>query len=323
MHTVYNKLNYIDLQNMTSIDYPRDLVGYGRTQPHPNWPEQARIAVQFVINYEEGGENCILHGDLASEAFLSEIVGAVPFPGARHLSMESCYEYGSRSGFWRLYRLFTDRQIPVTVYGIAMALARNPDAVAAMLEADWEIASHGYRWIDYKDFSESEEREHLHKAIEIHTQVTGQRPTGWYTGRNSPHTRKLVVEAGGFAYDADSYADDLPYWNYDYDRPHLVIPYTLDNNDMRFATPQGFNSGEQFFTYLRDAFDVLYAEGETAPKMMSVGLHCRLVGRPGRAAALARFLDYVQQHDLVWLCRRIDIAKHWQQQHPPKSLGLG
>jgi putative urate catabolism protein len=308
---------------MTSIDYPRDLVGYGRTQPHPNWPERARIAVQFVINYEEGGENCILHGDSASEAFLSEIVSAVPFPGARHMSMESCYEYGSRVGFWRLYRLFTDRQIPVTVYGVAMALARNPDAVAAMLEADWEIASHGYRWIDYKDFSESAEREHLHKAIEIHTQVTGQRPTGWYTGRTSPHTRKLVVEAGGFLYDADSYADDLPYWNYDYGKPHLVIPYTLDNNDMRFATPQGFNSGEQFFAYLRDAFDLLYAEGETAPKMMSVGLHCRLVGRPGRAAALARFLDYVQQHDLVWLCRRIDIAKHWQQQHPPKSLGLG
>jgi putative urate catabolism protein len=302
---------------MTSIDYPRDLVGYGRIQPHPQWPDRARIAVQFVINYEEGGENCILHGDPASEAFLSEIVGAVPFVGQRHMNMESCYEYGSRAGFWRLHRLFTDRQIPVTVYGIAMALARNPDAVAAMLEADWEIASHGYRWIDYKDFSESEERAHMQQAIEIHTQVTGKRPTGWYTGRNSPHTRKLVVEAGGFLYDSDSYADDLPYWTNDYGKPHLVIPYALDNNDMRFATAQGFNSGDQFFAYLRDAFDVLYAEGETAPKMMSVGLHCRLVGRPGRAAALARFLDYVQQHDRVWLCRRIDIAQHWYQYHPP------
>ncbi len=302
---------------MTSIDYPRDLVGYGRSQPHPQWPDRARIAVQFVINYEEGGENCILHGDPASEAFLSEIVGAVPFVGQRHMNMESCYEYGSRAGFWRLYRLFTDRQIPVTVYGIAMALARNPDAVAAMLEADWEIASHGYRWIEYKDFSESEEREHMQQAISIHTQVTGQRPTGWYTGRNSPHTRKLVVEAGGFLYDSDSYADDLPYWTAEDGKPHLVVPYTFDNNDMRFATPQGFNSGEQFFAYLRDAFDLLYAEGETAPKMMSVGLHCRLVGRPGRAAALARFLDYVWQHDRVWLCRRIDIAKHWHQRHPP------
>jgi putative urate catabolism protein len=301
---------------MTSIDYPRDLIGYGRMPPHPQWPDRARIAVQFVINYEEGGENCILHDDPASEAFLSEIVGAVPFVGQRHMNMESCYEYGSRAGFWRLYRLFTDRQIPVTVYGIAMALARNPDAVAAMIEADWEIASHGYRWIEYKDFSESEEREHMQKAIEIHTQVTGQRPTGWYTGRNSPHTRKLVVETGGFLYDSDSYADDLPYWTNGYGKPHLVVPYTLDNNDMRFATAQGFNSGEQFFAYLRDAFDVLYAEGETAPKMMSVGLHCRLVGRPGRAAALVRFLDYVQQHDRVWLCRRIDIAQHWHQYHP-------
>jgi putative urate catabolism protein len=304
---------------MTSIDYPRDLIGYGRTVPNPNWQGQAQIAVQFVINYEEGGENCILHGDPASEAFLSEIIGAVPFPGQRHMSVESCYEYGSRAGFWRLYRLFTARQIPVTVYGVAMALARNPAAVDAMLAADWEIASHGYRWIDYKDFSESAELEHMHKAIEIHTQVTGQRPTGWYTGRTSPHTRKLVVEAGGFLYDSDSYADDLPYWTYDYGKPHLVIPYTLDNNDMRFATAQGFNSGEQFFTYLRDAFDVLYAEGETAPKMMSVGLHCRLVGRPGRAAALARFLDYIQQHDRVWLCRRIDMAHHWHQHHPPSD----
>jgi putative urate catabolism protein len=298
--------------------YPRDLIGYGRTPPHAQWPNQAKIAVQFVINYEEGGENCILHGDAASEAFLSEIVGAQPFVGLRHMNIESCYEYGSRSGFWRLHRMFADRQIPVTVYGIAMALERNPEAVAAMREVDWEIASHGWRWIEYKDFSEAEEREHLQQAIAIHARVTGQRPQGWYTGRNSPHTRKLVVEAGGFLYDSDSYADDLPYWVYDYDRPHLVIPYTLDNNDMRFATPQGFNSGDQFFAYLRDAFDLLYDEGETAPKMMSVGLHCRLVGRPGRAAALARFLDYVQQHDRVWLCRRVDIAHHWHEVHPAK-----
>jgi putative urate catabolism protein len=298
--------------------YPRDLVGYGRTPPQAQWPHQAKIALQFVINYEEGGENCILHGDAASEAFLSEIVGAQPFVGLRHMNMESCYEYGSRSGFWRLHRLFGDRQIPVTVYGIAMALERNPEAVAAMIESDWEIASHGWRWIEYKDFSEAQEREHLRQAIAIHERVTGSRPQGWYTGRNSPHTRKLVVEAGGFLYDSDSYADDLPYWVYDYDRPHLVIPYTLDNNDMRFATPQGFNSGDQFFAYLRDAFDLLYAEGETAPKMMSVGLHCRLVGRPGRAAALAKFLDYVQQHDRVWLCRRADIAQHWHKVHPPK-----
>jgi len=296
-------------------DYPRDLVGYGRNPPQPNWPNQARVAVQFVINYEEGGESCILHGDSSSETFLSEIVGADPLLGLRHLNMESCYEYGSRAGFWRLHRLFSDRQIPVTVYGVAMALDRNPEAVAAMIEADWEIASHGYRWIDYKFFGEAEEREHLQRAIEIHTRVTGSRPLGWYTGRNSRHTRRLVVEEGGFLYDADSYADDLPYWNTEYGRPHLIIPYTLDNNDMRFATPQGFNSGDQFFAYLRDAFDVLYAEGETAPKMISIGLHCRLVGRPGRAAALARFLDYVQQHDRVWLCRRIDIAHHWHQHH--------
>ena len=299
-----------------TIIYPRNLIGYGRKPPHAQWPNQARVAVQFTINYEEGGENCILHGDAASEAFLSEIVGAVPWLNQRHMNMESCYEYGSRAGFWRLHRMFTQRQIPITVYGIAMALERNPEVVAAMLAADWEIASHGYRWIEYKDFLEAAEREHLQKAIEIHQRVTGLRPLGWYTGRNSPNTRKLVVEAGGFLYDSDSYADDLPYWVYDYGQPHLVIPYTLDNNDMRFATPQGFNAGDQFFAYLRDAFDVLYAEGETVPKMMSVGLHCRLVGRPGRAAALGRFLDYVQQHDRVWLCRRVDIAHHWYKHHP-------
>jgi putative urate catabolism protein len=298
--------------------YPRNLVGYGQNPPHPQWKDQARIAVQFVINYEEGGENCILHGDSASEAFLSEIVGAAPFQGMRHMNMESCYEYGSRAGFWRLYRMFTSRGIPTTVYGVAMALERNPEAVAAMKAANWEIASHGYRWIEYKDLSEAAEREHLKLAIDIHTRVTGSRPLGWYTGRSSENTDKLVIEEGGFLYSSDSYADDLPYWVNTDKEPHLIIPYTLDNNDMRFATPQGFNSGDQFFAYLRDAFDVLYAEGETAPKMMSVGLHCRLVGRPGRAAALMRFLDYVQQHDRVWLCRRIDIARHWHEHHKPK-----
>lgn len=299
--------------------YPRDLRGYGRHTPEPQWPGQARIALQIVINYEEGGENCILHGDPASEAFLSEIVGARPFVGLRHMNMESCYEYGSRAGFWRLHRLFTARQIPITVFGVAMAMERNPEAVAAMQEAGWEIASHGYRWIDYKDFSPEQEQEHLQTAISIHSRITGSRPLGWYTGRTSPYTRQLVVEAGGFLYDADSYADDLPYWVLEYGVPHLVIPYTLDNNDMRFASAQGFNSGEQFFNYLRDTFDVLYAEGETAPKMMSVGLHCRLVGRPGRIAALARFLDYVQNHPQVWICRRVDIAHHWHQYHPPVS----
>ena len=295
--------------------YPRDLVGYGRHTPNPQWHQDARIAVQFVINYEEGGENCVLHGDQSSEAFLSEIIGAESLAGVRQMNMESIYEYGSRAGFWRLHRMFTQRGIPVTVYGVAMALERNPEVVAAMLEANWEIASHGWRWIDYKYFSEEVEREHLHTAIAIHTQVTGSRPLGWYTGRNSPNTRRWVVEEGGFLYDSDSYADDLPYWVHDYGKPHLVIPYTLDNNDMRFATAQGFNSGNQFFAYLRDAFDVLYTEGKTAPKMMSVGLHCRLVGRPGRAASLARFLDYVQKHERVWLCRRIDIARHWHEHH--------
>ncbi len=300
-----------------SKPYPRDIIGYGRNAPDPKWPDRAKIAVQFVINYEEGGETCILHGDLTSETFLSEIVGAEPLHGLRHMNMESVYDYGSRVGFWRLHRLFNERNIPITVYGIAMALERNSEAVAAMIAADWEIASHGYRWIDYKYFGEDIEREHLEKAIAIHTSITGNRPLGWYTGRNSPNTRRLVVEAGGFLYDSDSYADDLPYWVKDYGKPHLVIPYTLDNNDMRFATTQGFNCGDQFFTYLRDAFDVLYDEGETAPKMMSIGLHCRLTGRPGRFAALARFLDYIQGRDRVWLCRRIDIAHHWHKHHQP------
>ena len=299
------------------MSYPRDMAGYGRTPPDPQWPESARVAVQFVINYEEGGENNVLHGDAASEAFLSEIVGAEPWPGMRHMNMESIYEYGSRAGFWRLWRLFTERAMPVTVYGVAMALERNPEAVAAMREADWEIASHGLRWIEYRDFSMDDERAHLEEAIRIHSAVTGTRPLGWYTGRCSAHTRHLVMEEGGFLYDSDSYADDLPYWVTGPKGPHLVIPYTLDANDMRFASAQGFNSGDQFFAYLKDAFDVLYREGETAPKMMSVGLHCRLVGRPGRAASLARFLDYVKSHEHVWVTRRIDIARHWHEHHRP------
>lgn len=302
---------------MTEPTYPRDMIGFGRNPPDPKWPGGARVAVQFVINYEEGGENAIIHGDAASEAFLSEIVGAQAWPGQRHMNMESIYEYGSRAGFWRLWRMFTERHVPVTVYGVATALMRNPEAVAAMKEADWEIASHGLKWIDYKDFTEAEERAHMAEAIRIHTEATGSRPLGWYTGRSSVHTRKLVMEEGGFLYDADSYADDLPYWVDGGRGPHLVVPYTLDANDMRFATPQGFNTGDQFFTYLKDSFDVLYAEGATAPKMLSVGLHCRLVGRPGRAAALARFLDYVAGHESVWLTRRIDIAWHWHAHHKP------
>ena len=301
-------------------NYPRDMLGYGQNPQNPEWPEKARIAVQFVINYEEGGENCILHGDPASETFLSEIIGAVPFQGERHMSMESIYEYGSRAGFWRLHRLFTGMDIPVTIFGVAMALERNPEAVEAMLQADWEIASHGYRWIDYKNISEEIEREHIEKAIGIHTRVTGSRPLGWYTGRTSSNTQRLVQEAGGFLYDADSYADDLPYWvKTPAGEPHLVIPYTLDTNDMRFASPQGFNSGEQFFNYLRDAFDVLYAEGETSPKMLSIGLHCRLVGRPGRIASLEKFITHVNSHTDVWICRRIDIARHWYKHHYPTN----
>lgn len=301
-------------------DYPRDMTGYGRNPPNPNWPDGASIAVQFVINYEEGGENNILHGDEGSEAFLSEIVGADAWSGQRHMNMESIYEYGSRAGFWRLWRMFTGRDMPVTVYGVAMALQRNPEAVAAMREADWEIASHGLRWIDYRDFSRDEERRHLGEAIRIHTEITGERPLGWYTGRSSIHSTDLVIEEGGFLYSADSYADDLPYWVPGRDAPHLIVPYTLDANDMRFATAQGFNAGDQFYAYLKDSFDVLLAEGRAgAPKMMSVGLHCRLVGRPGRAASLARFLDYVAGHDDAWVARRIDIARHWHERHKPSG----
>ena len=304
---------------MSPPDYPRDLHGYGRTPPDPRWPGNAAIAVQFVVNYEEGGESSILHGDAASEAFLSEIVGAQPWPGMRHMNMESIYEYGARAGFWRLWRHFTSAGVPVTIYGIATALEKSPEQVAAMRQAGWEIACHGLKWIDYKDFSEEAERGHLIEAIAIHTAVTGARPLGWYTGRCSIHTTKLVMEEGGFVYSSDSYADDLPYWIEGPRGPHLIIPYTLDVNDMRFATPQGFNSAEQFFTYLKDSFDVLYAEGRAgAPKMMSVGLHCRLAGRPGRTAALARFIDYVGSHERVWLARRIDIARHWHEHHRPK-----
>lgn len=304
--------------NRMNENYPRDMIGYGRNPPDPKWPNDALVAVQFVLNYEEGGENNILHGDPSSEAFLSEIVGAAAWEGARHMNMESIYEYGSRAGFWRLWRIFNERRIPVTVYGVAMALARHPDAVAAMQEAHWEIASHGLRWIDYRHFTETEERAHLHEAIALHTEVTGERPLGWYTGRTSEHSIRLVAEEGGFLYSSDTYADDLPYWINGPKAPFLIIPYTLDANDMRFATSQGFNSGDQFYTYLKDSFDTLYEEGKAgSPKMMSVGLHCRLAGRPGRAAALKRFVDYVASKEKVWLPRRIDIAWHWHAHHQP------
>jgi putative urate catabolism protein len=305
---------------MNTPDYPRNLIGYADRPPHPHWPGRARIALQFVINYEEGGERCLLHGDNESEAFLSEIVGAEPFTNARHMNMESMYEYGARAGFWRLRDMFVERDIPVTVFGVAMALERNPRVVEAMLNAKWEIASHGYRWIDYQNVPEIVEREDMLKAIDIHTRVTGQKPQGWYLGRCSENSHRIALEEGGFAYNADSYADDLPYWNLVDGGAQLMVPYTLDANDMRFATPQGFNSGEQFYQYLKDSFDVLYKEGETSPKMMSVGLHCRLAGRPGRAAAVARFLDYVQQFDQVWLCRRIEIAQHWINEFPASEL---
>ena len=291
-------------------DYPRDLVGYGPTPPAANWPDGARVAVQFVINYEEGGENCILHGDPASEAFLSEIVGAAAWPNQRHMNMESIYEFGSRVGFWRLQRMFTARDIPVTVFGVATALQKNPQAVEAMKSAGWEIASHGLKWIEYKDFDKESEREHIREAIRIHTAVTGEKPAGLYQGRTSEHSINLAFEEG-FEYSADTYADEVPYY---LSGGRLMVPYTLDANDMRFATPQGFNCGDQFYAYLKDSFDTLYAEGG---RMMSVGLHCRLAGRPGRAAALARFLDYVQGFDSVWLARRIDIARHWRAQNPP------
>jgi len=295
--------------------YPRDLKGYGRTPPDPRWPGRARVAVQFVMNYEEGGENNILHGDAASEAFLSDVLGAQPWPGQRHMNVESMFEYGARAGFWRLWRIFTERRLPVTVYGVATALMRGPEQVAAMKEAGWEIASHALKWIEYRDFTLEEERRHFEEAMRLHVAATGTRPLGWYTGRASANTLRLVMEDGGFRYSSDSYADDLPYWLNGPKGPHLIIPYTLDANDMRFINPQGFSGGEDFFTYLRDTFDVLYAEGADTPKMMSVGLHCRLAGRPGRAAGLLRFLDHIASKDRVWVASRLDIAEHWHREH--------
>ena len=304
--------------------YPRDLVGYGATPPHPRWPGDARVAVQFVINYEEGGENCILHGDEASEAFLSEIVGAAPWVGQRHMNMESIYEYGSRAGFWRLHRMFTLRNMPVTVFGVASAMARHPDVVRAMQDAGWDIATHGLKWIDYRNLPAETEAAHIAEAVRIQRDLTGKRPVGMYQGRTSEHTIPLTQAEGGFLWSADTYADELPYWvdgpnGRGSTGPFLMVPYTLDANDMRFATPQGFNAGDQFFAYLKDSFDTLYAEGVDAPKMMSIGLHCRLVGRPGRAAALARFLDYVQGHDRVWVATRQAIAEHWVMTHAPAA----
>ncbi len=304
--------------------YPRDLVGYGCRIPHARWPDRARIAVQFVLNYEEGGENCVLHGDQASEQFLSEIIGAAAYE-ARHMSMESIYEYGSRAGVWRILREFEQRKLALTVFGVAMALQRHPELTQAFVDLGHEIACHGWRWIHYQNVDEATEREHMRIAVEIQRQLTGSAPLGWYTGRDSPNTRRLVAEHGGFTYDSDYYGDDLPFWTEvaladGSVKPHLVVPYTLDSNDMRFASAQGFNSGEQFYQYLKDSFDVLYAEGDPQgqdrPKMLSIGMHCRLLGRPGRFRALQRFLDYVQSHEQVWICRRIDIANHWISTHP-------
>jgi urate oxidase len=297
--------------------YQRNMHGYGETPPAAKWPNNAKIAVQFVINYEEGGENCVLHGDTASEAFLSEIVGAAQWPGQRHWNMESIYEYGARAGFWRLHRLFTKLAVPATVYGVATALERSPSQVVAMQDAGWEIASHGLKWIEYKDFDKEDERADILEAIRIHTNVTGERPKGWYTGRCSENTVDLITEESGFDYVSDSYADDLPYWHKHNDKHQLIIPYTLDTNDMRFTSPQGFNSGDQFYTYLKDSFDTLYEEGiEGTPKMLSIGLHCRIIGRPGRIQALKKFMEYAQSFEDVWFARRSDIAKHWHEHHP-------
>lgn len=301
--------------------YIRDMRGYGANPPHPNWPGDAKVAVQFVLNYEEGGENCVLHGDAASEAFLSDIPGAAQWPDQRHWNMESIYEYGARAGFWRLHRLFTGADIPVTIYGVASALARSPEQLAAMQSAGWEIASHGLKWVEHKDMPEDEERAAIAEAIRLHTEVTGARPTGWYTGRCSVNTVRLVSEEGGFDYISDTYDDDLPYWLEVGSRDQLIIPYTLEANDMRFATAPGYITGEDFFTYLKDAFDTLYAEGQDgAPKMMSIGLHCRLIGRPGKIAGLKRFIDYIQGFDGVWCPRRIDVARHWAEHHPHKRF---
>lgn len=308
--------------------YVRDMRGYGANPPDPKWPGGANVCVQFVVNYEEGGENNILHGDAASEAFLSEVMGAAPWPGRRHWNMESIYEYGARAGFWRLHRMFTEANVPVTVYGVATALARSPDQLAAMQQADWEIASHGLRWIDYRDHEEAVEGADLIEAIRLHTEVVGERPKGLYLGRTSVYSVRLAAAEGGFDWISDTYDDELPYW-LDHDGhgnaipPQLVIPYTLDANDMRFATAQGFNSGDQFYAYLKDSFDTLYRDGAAGrPRMMSIGLHCRLVGRPGRAEALRRFIDYVKSHDKVWLARRMDIAQHWRENHPYQPQAL-
>ena len=306
-----------------SPPYPRDLVGYARHPPHAHWPNGARIALQFVLNYEEGGENSVLHGDAGSEQFLSEMFNPPSF-AARHLSMESIYEYGARAGVWRILREFEQRRLPLTVFGVAMALQRHPEVCAALVELGHEIACHGWRWISYQDVSEAVEREHMALAMKTITELTGAPPLGWYTGRDSPNTRRLVLDHGGFEYDSDYYGDDLPFWmqvqrSDGVIAPHLVLPYTLDCNDMRFALPQGYSHADPFFEYLRDSFDALYAEGEDAPKMMSVGMHCRLLGRPGRITALQRFLDHVAKHDRVWICRRIDIARHWKQTHPYRA----
>ena len=295
--------------------YPRDLIGYGKTPPHADWPGGARIAIQMVLNYEEGGENSVLHGDAASETFLSDMINPAPVVSARHMSMEQIYEYGSRAGVWRLLRLFERYRVPVTVFGVAMAMERNPAVVEAMLEAGHEIASHGWRWINYQDVPERTEREHMLRAIDIHKRLTGKPPLGWYTGRTSPNSRKLAAEYGGLLYDADDYSDDLPFWVEVGRQPHLIVPYTLEANDMRFSGT-GLNTGEQFFSYLKDAFDVLYAEGAERPKMMSVGLHCRIIGRPGKMAGLERFIRYALEHQDVWFCRRIEIARHWRERHP-------
>jgi len=301
----------------TNKKYPRDMVGYGSKRLEVKWPNNARIALQIVLNYEEGAENCIINGDKHSEVFLSEIIGAQPVKG-RHINMESLYEYGSRSGFWRLHKLFQEKKIPITIFGVGMALEKNPEICKAIKNANYEVASHGWRWIDYQSVKKSEEKKHMKLAIKKIKEIFGERPLGWYTGRCSPNTRDLVFEEGGFLYDSDSYSDDLPYWEIRKKKKQLIIPYTLDNNDMRFVANQGFNTGDHFFTYLKDSFDALYEEGKTNPKMMSVGLHCRLVGRPGRIQSLKRFLEYVLSHEDVWICKRIDIAKHWIKNYPIK-----
>jgi OHCU decarboxylase len=297
--------------------YPRDMHGYGPNPPHANWPGGAHVAVQFVLNYEEGGENNILHGDTASEAFLSDVLGAAPWPGQRHANVESMYEYGARAGFWRLHRLFTGAAVPVTVYGVATALMRAPAQLYAMLDARWEIASHGLKWVQHKDMPPDDEARQIAEAVRLHTLATGSRPLGWYTGRSSLDTLELVARHGGFAYLSDTYDDDLPYWRVLGGTPQLIIPYSLATNDMRFVTGPGFDTGEEYFTFLRDTFDVLYAEGEAgSPKMMSIGLHCRLVGQPGRLAGLKKFLDYIMAKDRVWIPTRLDIAEHWRREHP-------